>query len=68
MTPKEFEKQYQTSKEKAKNRFDGESLIERNAAKNDTFADSSDADESLLQKSYLLLRLYINRLSRYAYF
>ena len=43
-------------------------MIERNAAKNDTFADSSDADESLLQKSYLLLRLYINRLSRYAYF
>ena len=50
MTPKEFEKQYQTSKE------------------NDAFADSAGADASLLQKSYLLQRLYINRLSRYAYF
>lgn len=42
--------------------------IERNAAKNDAFADSAGADASLLQKSYLLQRLYINRLSRYAYF
>lgn len=43
-------------------------MIERNAAKNDVFEDSSVADASLLQNSYLLLRLYINRLSRYTYF
>lgn len=43
-------------------------MIERNAAKNDVFEDSLVVDASLLQNSYLLLRLYINRLSRYPYF
>ena len=43
-------------------------MIERNAARNDAFADSQAVDASLLQKSYLLLRLYISGLSGYAYF
>lgn len=39
-------------------------MIERNAAKNDVFEDSLVVDASLLQNSYLLLRLYIKGLSR----